>query len=351
MKIGINGVGRIGRTILRQLWENNIDTCVHLNDVFADIENIAYLIKYDSLFGPLKANVFVTDCREIVIEDEQKKWVISFSHEEHIKAVNWIESGVKVIVEATGLEHNTMNLEPWRKEHSLDYVVITNTCEHADFTLIHGVNEEAFDPEQHHIISTSICDANAIAPVLKIIERKVGIEQVFITTLHPWLSYQNVLDGPVRSQSQTFSTYKHYQLGRMSSGSLIPKPTTVGPVLQHVLPSLKNRLMAFSYRVPTSIVCSADISLVLKDSIGKEEMKQLFLASNPYIRASQEKLVSTDFTQEPFSSVVDLNWLEVVEAKYVKLVLWYDNEWGYTARVIQLLQMLKTLNRKVGIRH
>jgi glyceraldehyde 3-phosphate dehydrogenase len=220
-------------------------------------------------------------------------------------------------------------------------VLITHTFGDSDFTIVFGVNEDSFNPSRHRVISTSICDASAIAPVLKVISDECGLELCFVTTLHPWLSYQNIMDGPVRSEANPGISYGYYPLGRASTASIIPKPTTVGNVLQSLIPPLKNRIFAMSYRVPTSVVASADISLVTTRAITPEHLRSLLRSIDQrLIRCSNDLLVSIDFQGETASGVVDLRWLEVREEHFIKLVMWYDNEWGYSARVIDLLDRI-----------
>lgn len=339
MRVGINGLGRIGRAILRQLWEKETHVCTHINDINCDIENIAYLILYDSVSGKFPGEVKVSTPRNITLQTDRKRWEIQVSNQPAITNIDW--SGVQCLIDSSGRDDNALAAREI-KVHGLNHVIITHTFAEGDFTMVFGVNEELFDPSRHRIVSSSICDASAIAPVLKVISDECGLKQCFVTTLHPWLSYQNIMDGPLRSQANPPSSYNYYPLGRASVASLIPKPTTVGFVLESLIPVLKDRVFAMSYRVPTSVVASADISLVTNSRITIERLRSLLTSLNEHwFRCSKEMLISSDHRGETASAVIDLRWLEVHDNHYVKLVLWYDNEWGYSARVIELLDRIR----------
>jgi glyceraldehyde 3-phosphate dehydrogenase len=339
MRVGINGLGRIGRAILRQLWDKGTHVCAHINDINCDIENIAYLILYDSISGKFPGEVKVSTPRKITLQTDRKCWEIEVSNQPLITNIDW--SGVECLIDSSGRDDNALAARTI-KVPGLNHVIITHTFAESDFTLVFGVNDGLFDPSRHRIVSSSICDASAIAPVLKIISDECGLKQCFVTTLHPWLSYQNIMDGPLRSQANPPLSYDYYPLGRASVGSLIPKPTTVGFVLESLIPVLKDRVFAMSYRVPTSVVASADISLVTNSRITIELLRSLLTSLNEHwFRCSKEMLISSDHRGETASAVIDLRWLEVHDNHYVKLVLWYDNEWGYSARVIDLLDRIR----------
>ena len=336
MKVGINGLGRIGRNVLRRLWETRMHRCVHINDLNPDIENIAYLILHDSVLGRFPGHVRVSGPRQINLESGRERWQIQVSNQPVIKNVDW--SGVACVIDSSGVEANALAA---RDLNGPGHVIVTHSFTEADLTLVFGVNEKAFDPSRHRVISSSICDAIAIAPVLKAVSDQCGVEQVFITTMHPWLSYQNLMDGPSRSDANPSSTYAYYPLGRASVGALIPKPTTVGKVLESVVPALKNRVLSFSYRVPTAVVASADISLVTSCAVDTRRLETMLLSLNErLVRCSNEMLISVDYEGETASAVVDQRWLEVRDERYVKLVLWYDNEFGYSSRVVDILDLI-----------
>jgi glyceraldehyde 3-phosphate dehydrogenase len=336
VKVGINGLGRVGRNVLRRLWETRRHTCVHINDLNRDIENIAYLILHDSVLGRFPGQVRVSGARQITLESGRERWQIQFSNQPVIKNVDW--SGVDCVIDSSGVEANALAA---RDLSGPGHVIVTHSFAEADITLVFGVNEELFDSSRHRVISSSICDAIAIAPVLKVISDQCGVDHVFVTTMHPWLSYQNIMDGPVRSETNPNSNYTYYPLGRASVGALIPKPTTVGKVLEFVVPSLRNRVLSFSYRVPTAVVASADISLVTSCPVDTRRIEAMLLSLNErVVRCSNEMLISVDYEGETASAVVDQRWLEVRDERYVKMVLWYDNEFGYSSRVVDILDLI-----------
>ena len=222
-------------------------------------------------------------------------------------------------------------------------MLVTHTCPSADFTLVFGATEDQLDPHVHRVISTSICDAAAVAPVLKALHRAFHIDYGFVTTLHPWLAYQNLMDGPSRSQAYPGHTYSHYALGRSSIGALIPKPTTVVSACERIVPEVQGILKCMSYRVPTSCVSSADLSLHFERTTTEDAVREVLQglaasqAGREVIRITDEPLVSVDYLGDPHSCIIDTRWLMLNGGKQLKVVLWYDNEWGYSSRVADAL--------------
>jgi glyceraldehyde 3-phosphate dehydrogenase len=341
MRVGINGLGRVGRAVLRNLWARDTHVCAHVNDLNSDVENLAYLIRHDSTYGRFPGRVTSAPGR-VTLEDGARRWELRVTNDPSIQDVAWPGSQTDVVVESSGVDSNARQGREVVGRGAATHVVVTNTYYEADFTLVQGVNEREFDPDKHRVVSSSICDTNAIAPVLKLVGDAFGIEQCFLTTLHPWLAYQNLTDGSVRSQAHPAASFAYYPLGRASVGALIPKPTTAGPVLEFLLPALRNKIVSFSYRVPTATVCSADLSLVTSRPVSAERLGKLFRSCDARIvRCNDDMLISVDYEGEAASAVVDLRWLEVKDERYLKLVLWYDNEWGYANRVIDVVDMIK----------
>ena len=194
------------------------------------------------------------------------------------------------------------------------------------------------------IISSSICDATAISPIIKLIDSHFEIENGFITTLHPWLGYQNLLDGPSKSYAVPGEIIDNYALGRSSPMTLIPKNTSAISATSKILPEIKDKFTAISYRVPTSIVSSADLTILVKKNIKIQDIENLFLKfekNNPTILSNNyEGLVSSDFIRSEQSVTIDHRFLQV-KNNFVKLICWYDNEWGYSSRVCDLINFIK----------
>ena len=340
IKVGINGFGRIGRSIFRiNEIEKNFDV-VAINDVDPLIENHAYLLNYDSLYGSLDKKISVSG--NSFVKDNGEK--IMFFNTDKIDHVPWKDSGVDVVIDSSGIfdnvlrSHNLINKE-------LKKVIVTHSpSKSIDRTLILAANEDSYNNSNDNVISSSICDANACAPVLRVLENEIGIIDGFITTLHPWLGYQNLLDGSTRSVSSPGHYWSDFALGRSSIDSLIPKPTTLVPALERVLPNLKNNLHAMSFRVPTSIVSASDIVLTLKKKTSNESIKALFKdLERTYpdvVLTNEESLVSIDFKGIKQSCVIDFRWIKTFGDK-VKLVIWYDNEWGYSNRILDLIKLFK----------
>lgn len=333
LRIGINGLGRIGRAIFRIIAERQCFKVVAINDINPDPHNMAYLLKYDSTYGRFGRNVDVKD-GNINFDG----YSIKVYHKDAICAVPWSDMGVDIVIDASGVHDNVLAAKKLIKK-GIPKVLITHAPDEVDFHLILGVNESSYDKDKHHVLAASICDAIAVAPVLKILDENFGIQHGFLTTLHPWLPYQNIMDGPSKSWSHPDKTYHLYVLGRASVNSLIPKPTTAMVATAKVLPHLDGMIKCFSYRVPCSIVGSADISIELKKKIKLDEVIKAFKdyeAAQRWdtIHNTWEQLVSCDYARSPYAAIVDHRWTDVIGDKMLKLVLWYDNEWGYSSQVV-----------------
>jgi glyceraldehyde 3-phosphate dehydrogenase len=335
LRIGINGFGRIGRALTRILLEQGKHRITHVNDLNADHANLAYLLKYDTTYGRLSQRI------EGSIEGLQiGESLVRVTHDPAIGNIDWSASEVDVVVEATGTSSNE---QAARRVAEHIPVIVTNAAPSADFTLVFGATEHRFDPKVHRLISTSICDAIAAAPVLKALDDTFGVEFGFITTLHPWLSYQNLMDGPARSQAYPGAVYSHYPLGRSSVGALIPKPTTVVSACERILPELAGRLKCMSYRVPTACVSSGDMTLHLERDASEqsvlEALKALESTRTNVVRVTDEPLISVDYLKDEHSCIIDTRWLMLNQRRQLKVVLWYDNEWGYASRVADAIDL------------
>jgi glyceraldehyde 3-phosphate dehydrogenase len=240
-KVGINGFGRVGRAIFRIILQKKLFDVVVINETNPDNKNMAYQLKYDSVCGRLNEEI---TSNESGINIDGKEVIIY--HEKNIDEVPWEKYGITRVIDASGVYENVVNARNLRKM-GIKQVMITHSPDEKllDKSIIMGVNEEEIDIDNDLIISTSICDANALAPVMNVLNKKYGIDHGFVTTLHPWLSYQNLLDGQAISWSMPGSENHHYVLGRASTMSLIPKLTTTVIATCKVLKSMKNKLQAF----------------------------------------------------------------------------------------------------------
>lgn len=343
-RIGINGFGRIGRCIAR-IAESSPDVeLVVVNDIVEDIENLVYLYNYDTTMGRAvhKAEVSV-DQRGAVIKNR----LIPIENMPSIVDVKWQDHELDVLIDGTGVTSNVHGARDVVESGHVAKVIITHSPDDGvDRYIIMGVNDEEYDSSTDHVLSTTICDANGISHVLKFLEHTWGIESGFVTTLHPWLSYQNLVDGPVAWQASPGHFWTDYSLGRSSIGTLIPKNTTAVTALRSVMPGIEAKLQGLSFRVPTQTVCAADLSIRLNKSLTLGQLQYDmadYFAGSPYVLLSSEQLISIDFEQRSESAVIDTRWTSVLSDNMVKVILWYDNEWGYACRVTDLAIKIKSL--------
>jgi len=343
IKIGINGLGRIGRAIFRIIDLFDDLEVVAINDVNPEIANIVYLIKYDSYYGRFKYNIKHDD-KFIYFNGGTK---IKVFREKDISEVNWASAGCDVVIESSGVHGNLAKL-PELIYAGIKKVVVTYAPSEIDNTILLGANENDYDPDNHHIISSSICDVVAFAPVYKLINDTFGVKSGFLKTLHPWLSYQNLLDGPSFSWNMPGKLYHHYVLGRASTASIIPKPTTAIQAADKIFPGIIEKMRCYSFRIPTPVVGAADITFQLAskvrindllDTIHQYERKQRW----PILYLNSEPLVSVDFTGTDYSAIIDNRWIEIINGELLNLTLWYDNEWGYSRRVVDVVRHVMEL--------
>lgn len=344
IKVGINGLGRIGRAILRNNLRASAFEIVAINDINPDPDNIAYTLNYDSIYGRLPIE-FRYEHHALLASDGSS---ISLHNEHSISEVDWQRDGVDFVIDASGVYQNVLDSHKLIDLGKAKKVFITHSPGNVDFTMVLGANEHLLDVSRHHVIASSICDATALAPVIRVIVEDFGLDSGLVTTIHPWLSYQNLMDGPASSWSVPGTIYHHYALGRSAIGNLIPKPTSAiqatCQVLQHLNLS-EDMIGSFSYRPPTAIVGTADLSLVLSNDISREEIIERFKAYETQqnwniIHNNFSPLVSLDFQGSEYSATIDHRWTGVIKHRLLKLVLWYDNEAGYASKVIDQVRLV-----------
>jgi len=347
MRVGINGFGRIGRAIARINLERNVFDLVAVNDVNPDPSNVAYLLKYDSVYGRLRYPVNA-DGKSLFLNNGRS--IALYCHEE-IDAVPWADHNIDILIEATGVDKN-LKTASQLPDPGFHHCIVTNSPDNGFGykPVIVGVNEESV-ARSDRLLSSSICDANAVVPVLDLLDRNFGIEYGFLTTLHPWLNYQNLLDGPALSFSDPGSIHSTYVLGRASAISLIPKTTSCLKASSKVLKGIDEKFISLSYRVPTMIVSSADIMVKLREDTSRDDVIHIFENAQKkqnyaVLYNNYEALVSIDFVGFEHSSILDHRWTTVHMGSQLKLVLWYDNEWGYGSRVVDLIDYLAGLYAK-----
>ena len=340
--VGINGFGRIGRAIFRINLKHNVFRVVAINDINPSVDNLAYMLKYDSTYGVLDADVNNNKDSLLINKGE----LIEIYHKQCISEVPWEKFEVDVVIDASGVHENLLHKKEL-KDKGIKYQIVTNTpdSDEVDKYIIVGVNEDTPLGSDSFLISSSICDANAVAPVLNILNTNFGVDHGFLTTLHPWLSYQNLLDGPSRSFAYPGTVIDNFTLGRASINALIPKTTSALRASAKVLDFLIDKFQSLSFRVPTPIVSTADISVKLKKNSDINDIINIFNVAEKkqklnIIKNNTDPLISTDFIRSDYSAIIDHRWTQLNDSNYLKLILWYDNEWGYSCRVVDLVKII-----------
>ncbi len=339
IRVGINGFGRIGRALTRIASTMEDLKIVAINDIDEDKKNLAYLLKYDSIYGQFEKDIVLKKKKLSVNNNSIKLYTL-----DKIEKVPWSKDKIDILIDATGLSRNIKKSKSILRSGVKKVLLTHSPNSGPDFYMVLGANENKYNSKKHNIISTSICDASALSPILKEIDEKYKIENGFITTLHSILSYQNLLDGSLKSVSNPTHKWKDYSLGRNSTLSLIPKNTTSVSAVEKILPNIKNKLSGISFRVPTNIVCGSDISIKVRKNLNVKELKTFLknLSKNNknIYKYEEEKLVSIDHLGTTKSLVIDSNYLNVLQSKYIKIIIWYDNEWGYSNRVLDIAKKI-----------
>jgi glyceraldehyde 3-phosphate dehydrogenase len=328
VRVGINGFGRIGRNIMRAaLGTTDIDF-VAVNDL-TSAKTLAHLLKYDSILGNLEATVKATSDGIAVNQDEFK--VLSVKDPAQLP---WKDLGVDVVFESTGIftarDGAAKHVEAGAKK-----VIITAPAKGPDVTVVMGVNDEKYDPAKHQIISNASCTTNCLAPLAKVVHQKFGIRKAWMTTIHSYTNDQNLLDLP----------HKDLRRARAAAMSMIPTTTGAASAIGEVIPDLKGKLDGFAMRVPTPNVSIVDLNAVLDKKATGEEVNAALreAAAGPLkgiLAVSDDELVSIDFRGNPNSSIVDAAYTKVMDGDFLKVLSWYDNEWGYATRCVDLLRKI-----------
>jgi glyceraldehyde 3-phosphate dehydrogenase len=328
VKVGINGFGRIGRNVLRtSLGDNDIDF-VAVNDL-TDTKTLAHLLKYDSLLGNLEHEITATENSIKVDKDEFRVFA-----EKDPALIDWESVGAEIVIESTG---RFTKAEDARKHlrGTVKKVIISAPAKNEDITIVLGVNENSYDPATHHIISNASCTTNCLAPVAKVIHEKFGIRSAQMTTIHSYTNDQQLLDLP----------HKDLRRARAAALSMIPTSTGAAKAVALVLPELKGKFDGISVRVPTPNVSLVDVVMEVERETTSEDVNQALKdAANEELQGilefSEEPLVSIDFRKNPNSSIVDAEYTKVIGGNMVKVLSWYDNEWGYSCRVRDLIKYI-----------
>ncbi|AGA59527.1 Glyceraldehyde-3-phosphate dehydrogenase, type I [Thermobacillus xylanilyticus] len=324
VKVGINGFGRIGRNVFRAALNNPNVEVVAINDL-TDTKTLAHLLKYDTTHGTLNATVEAKEGAIVVNGKEIKVF-----SERDPGALPWAQYGVEIVVESTGIFTAKEKAEAHLKGGAKK-VIISAPATNEDITIVMGVNEDKYDPKAHTIISNASCTTNCLAPFAKVLNEKFGIVKGMMTTVHSYTNDQQVLDLP----------HKDLRRARAAAENIIPSTTGAAKAVALVLPELKGKLNGMAMRVPTPNVSVTDLVAELKVNVTVEEVNAALkeAAEGPLkgiLAYSEEPLVSSDYKGNPHSSIIDALSTMVVEGNMVKVVSWYDNEWGYSNRVVDL---------------
>ncbi|GER79298.1 MAG: type I glyceraldehyde-3-phosphate dehydrogenase [Anaerolineales bacterium] len=346
IKVGINGFGRIGRQVLkaiRDMYPNELEV-VAFNDI-GDLKTMAHLLKYDSNYGRFDGSVEAAD--DALVIDGKK---IRAFKETDPAAIPWKDLGVEIVIESTGLftiKKDGVNKKGKTVKGAENHitaggakkVIISAPAEGEDLTIVMGVNEDQYDPKNHHVISNASCTTNCLAPAAKVVHDAYTIKRGFMTTVHAYTNDQKILDLP----------HSDLRRARAAAMSIIPTTTGAAKAISLVIPDLKGKFDGYALRVPTSTVSVVDFTVELEKETTTEELRQLFrdAAKLPrfkgILQAVDEPLVSIDYKGDPHSSSVDLPFTSVLgkeKSNFAKVVTWYDNEWGYSCRTADLAAMM-----------
>ncbi len=328
IKVGINGFGRIGRNVLRSALGDKDFDIVAVNDL-TDTKTLAHLLKYDSILGNLDQEVTATENTITVAGDTFRVFA-----EKDPALIPWEEVGAEIVVESTG-RFTDKEKAAAHLRGSVKKVIISAPAKGEDLTIVMGVNEGSYDPAKHHVLSNASCTTNCLAPVAKVINDKFGIKKAQMTTIHSYTNDQVILDFP----------HKDLRRARAGALSMIPTSTGAAKAVSLVLPELKGKFDGIAVRVPTPNVSVVDVVIELEKETSTEEVnKALSDAANGELKGilgfEVSPLVSSDFRGNSNSSIVDAEYTKVLGGNLLKILSWYDNEWGYSCRVRDLIKFI-----------
>ena len=334
VKVGINGFGRIGRQVIKAIRDYYPDELevVAFNDI-GDLYTMAHLLKYDSNYGRFDGTVVVGD-EELIIDGKSVK---AFK-EADPGDIPWADYGVDIVIEGTGLFRSKEKASLHIDKGGAKKVIITAPAKGEDLTIVLGVNDELYNPAEHHILSNASCTTNGLAPAMKVVNDKFTIVKGFMTTIHAYTNGQRILDLP----------HKDLRRARAAGLSIIPTTTGAARALKLVIPELDGKIDGYALRVPTPTVSIIDVTAEIEEPTTTEELRQAFRDAadgslKGILAAVDEPLVSIDYKGSNFSSSVDLQFTQVLGAEkgtFIKVVTWYDNEWGYSIRTADLAAMV-----------
>jgi len=329
IKIGINGFGRIGRNLLRASYQDPELEFVAVNDI-TDAKTLAHLLKYDSVLGAFKGDVKAVE--DSIVVSGKKIKVLA---EKEVANLPWKNLGVSVVIESTGKWTKRPDVIKHIEQAGAKKVIVSAPATDPDITLVLGVNEGMYDPAKHHVLSNASCTTNCLAPVTKVLHQEFGIEKAFMTTIHSYTNDQKILDAP----------HKDLRRARAAAVSQIPTTTGAAKAVGLVMPELKGKIDGMAIRVPTPNVSLVDLVALLKKKATEKEINEAYRKAaagklKDILEYTEEPLVSVDFMSNPHSAIVDGLSTKVIDENLVKVLAWYDNEWGYSCRLRDLVKYI-----------
>ena len=331
-KIGINGFGRIGRNVFKAImkYHKSLEV-VAIND-HSGAETKAHLLKYDSIYGIYEKDINYDD-KNLIVDGKKIKWS-SYSNPNEI---DWKSSGVDIVIESSGRFRSATDTIG-HINGGAKKVIISSPAKNDDITMVLGVNESEYDKNNHQIISNASCTTNCVAPMVKVLNDNFGFESGFMSTIHSTTNDQSILDRG----------HKDLRRARAAGMNIIPTTTGAAKSVGEIIPELKGKINGLAFRVPTLYVSSVDLVCNLKSKVTKNEINQAFKeASNSNLKnileITDEPLVSVDFKQNPASCIIDSLSTEVISENLVKVIGWYDNEWGYSCRTADMVEFITNI--------
>lgn len=331
-KIGINGFGRIGRNVFKAIMKYHKSLeIVAIND-HSSVETKSHLLKYDSIYGIYESHISYDD-ENLIVDEKKIKW----SSHSNPNEIDWKSSGVDIVIESSGrftsAKDTIGHINGGAKK-----VIISSPAKNDDITIVLGVNESEYDKENHQIISNASCTTNCVAPMVKVLNDNFGFASGFMSTIHSTTNDQSILD----------KGHKDLRRARAAGMNIIPTTTGAAKSVGEIIPELKGKINGLAFRVPTLYVSTVDLVCNLESKVTKDEINKAFReASNSYLKnileITDEPLVSVDFKQNPASCIIDSLSTEVISENLVKVIGWYDNEWGYSCRTADMVEYITNI--------
>ncbi len=335
INIGINGSGRIGKCIIRALYELNYRDTIQIKAINSTANDLSYCLKYDSIHGTSDLE-FSEENQHLKINSDNYSDEIKIFKTRSPAEINWSDCGVDVVMDCTGSLKEKSDALQHIEKGKAKKVIISSPCKHADATIVYGVNEHILDVKNHQIISASSCTTNALAPIIKILAQEIGLLYGSATTIHSYTNDQKILDG----------NHKDPRRSRACNLSIIPTSSGAAKSISEIIPEMKDKISVSTLRVPTPNVSIIDFSFLISNETSVTDINETMKnASQTYMKnifdTSDKKLVSIDFNHNKYSSILDLTQTNVIDGRFCKVASWYDNEWAFSCRMLDIACLIK----------